>query len=183
MCGRVCIEGKQWSNGESEMPIKRKSMLIEVKEQILWIGTKAYPLQNIAQVGTEKVPSGRGKALRRYLKAVILLVLLSTFAQIALQHAAAIPIFLIAVLIAIITISLLVTLLRSTYYALIIETAGSSYPLLFSRDGEKLRVIFDNITRAINDPQVKYQSKIDNYDLRGALGVQIGKNNTQRNAF
>lgn len=56
---------------------------VQVGQGILWVGSEAYPLQNIARVQPVKIVPRRGAALRRYLIAVVFYVLLFVAAAVA----------------------------------------------------------------------------------------------------
>jgi hypothetical protein len=162
---------------------------VEISKQILRIGSAAYPVQNIARARTVKLAPNRGAALRRYLKAVVLWVLLGIGAAVANAHslpAVAGGLTLLIVLLVIIsTIKLIRVLYRKTYYALVIETAGPPDTVLVSPGENELHRIVDEIMDAINNPAATFHTSVENhnYDMRGARGFQVGGHNTQHNTF
>jgi hypothetical protein len=161
---------------------------VEINQQILRIGDAAYPVRNIARARTARLGPTRGAVLRRYLRAVVLWVILAIGAAVANSHGLAsvtdVLAFLIAVLVVISTIRLIIMLSRRRYYALVIETAGPPDTVLVSPDENHLHEIVDKIMDAINNPAATFHTSIENYhDMRGARGVQVGDHNTQRNTF
>jgi hypothetical protein len=178
-----------------------KSRVIEVKVErgVLWVGAEAYPLQNIARARTVRLVPNRAWAARRFARAVVQCVLLGIAGAVALRLAnnqssengyrllhdggnAAIVVSIAIAAIGLIT--LIVRMSRRTFYALVIETAGTPRRLLVSTSQAELDGLVRNIMEAIHNPAIApYQNTFVNYDLRGAQGVQIGEGNKQDNAF
>jgi Family of unknown function (DUF6232) len=122
------------------MSDKRQRIEVNISRQVLWVGGEAYPLQNIARAQTIKLVPKRGAALRRFLVAFVLEVVLGAAATVAIRlaprltsvrasndlHSAATGVLvLVVVLVAISAIRLITRLSKRTYYALLIETAGT----------------------------------------------------------
>jgi Family of unknown function (DUF6232) len=164
---------------------------VAVSRRVLWVGAQAYPLQNIARAQTVKLVPDRGAALRRYLHAFVLWVFLTVAAAVALRlapristvqgykaahYAAAGVLVLVAVLAVVSTIRLIATLSRRTYYALILETAGTPRRVLVSDDENLVRQLVRRIMAAIDDPQADFVQPVVNYNLHahGSQSVQIG---------
>jgi hypothetical protein len=67
---------------------------VRVNQGILWVGSEAYPLRNIARVQPVKVVPNRGAAVRVFVIRILLCVLLTAGAAVAdqfgrgLQHPA-----------------------------------------------------------------------------------------------
>ena len=164
---------------------------IGVSRRVLWVGGQAYPLQNIARAQALRLPPNRGAAWRRYLKAVVLEVILGAAAAVALHlasrlnsergyravHGVAVGVLVLAaVLLVISTIKLIATLSRRTYYALVIETAGTPRSVLVSDDEYTVRQLVGQIMDAIDNPHADFQRSVVNYnvDARGSQGALIG---------
>ena len=60
------------------MSYKREVINVRVSRRVLWVGAQAYPLQNIARAQTIKLVPKREAAVRHYVMAVILWVLLAS---------------------------------------------------------------------------------------------------------
>ena len=87
-------------------------------------------------------------------------------------------------LIALGLIMVLVRMSRQTFYALVIETAGTSRGVLVSTNQAELSGLVRAIMDAIHNPAMRpYHNTFVSYDMRGAQGVQIGDGNRQDNAF
>lgn len=181
------------------MSHKYELIRIKISRQVLWIGSEAYPLQNIARAKTIKiVPDDKG-AWKRYLGAMVLLVLLGIAASVAIQfapqvtsaqgstalHGVAVGVLVLAVVLFVInTIILLVRLTRKPYYLLSIETTGNPSRTLASTKTEPLCILVHEIMKAIDNPAATFHYEIENLvDARGAKGFQIGGHNTQENTF
>ena len=81
-------------------------------------------------------------------------------------------------------IMLLVRVSRRTFYALVIETAGTPRGVLVSTNQLELSGLVRTIIEAIYNPATPpYQHTFVTDDMRGARGVQIGDGNRQDNAF
>ena len=59
------------------MSYKREVIDVRVSRRVPWVGEAAYPLQNIARAQRVKLVPKRGAALRSYVKAVLLCLLLA----------------------------------------------------------------------------------------------------------
>jgi heme/copper-type cytochrome/quinol oxidase subunit 2 len=155
-----------------------ESIKVEVSRRILHIGSAVYPLQNIARVQSQELRFARWPAIRSFLKAAVILIVLGIAATVAIKFAAnrqagstiaanqshyiAIAWAVAVVLLAISAIVLLVRLLPTwrRYYALIIDTAGSARAALVTTERMKISDLVTKITRAIanpNDPTTIFQ--------------------------
>jgi hypothetical protein len=175
---------------------KSKFIEIRVSRRILWIGDEAYPLQNIARAQTAEVKPDRPAALRRYLKWMVLWVLLGAAATTAIKLAprlssaegpnllnhAGVGVLVVATVLAVIsTIWLLAVFLRRTYYALVIETSGYPIAALVSRDETRVRQIVRQIMDAIDNPQAEFHLTIEKKHIGDIYNVS-GQGNIGRAA-
>jgi hypothetical protein len=178
-----------------------KSEVIEVKVEqgVLWVGAEAYPLQNIARARTVRLVPNRAWAVRRFVVSVVLCVLLGIAGAVGLRlanrqssesgyhllHNGGVAAVVVAVALVIVSlIMLLVRVSRRTFYALVIETAGTPRGVLVSTNQLELSGLVRTIIEAIYNPATPpYQHTFVTYDMRGAQGVQIGDGNRQDNAF
>jgi Family of unknown function (DUF6232) len=169
------------------MSYKSKVTDVAVRDQVLWIGREAYPVQNIARARTAELKPNRAAAVRRYLSAVVFWVLLGIGAAVAdaqgLTGLGAAIIVLLVVLMIISTIRLIRMLSMRTFYALVIETAGTPHTALVSTDEGTLRELVGKIMEATRNPAITFHQAIQNFDLHGAQGVQIGDRTKQNNTF
>ena len=169
---------------------------VQVSQGILWVGSEAYPLQNIARVQPVKLGPNRRAALRRYLKAVVFCLFLTAAAVVAVRvasrvssaqgynalHGVADGMFALAAVLAVIsTILLIIRLSRRTAYALVIETAG-----LRALRCSPMTKIWSSISFAGSPPRSailhdQWREQVPvinnnnyNVDARGSQGAQIG---------
>ncbi|SRR6266568_2767961 len=122
--------------------MKREALTVGVSRRILWIGSAAYPLQNIARAQTIEIVPNRVRAIGRYILQVVLWLALGAGATAALDRAeipgsdaenlTRLAYYVVAALLAISSVKLLMTLVRRTLYAMVIETAGSPQTALVS---------------------------------------------------
>jgi len=169
---------------------------VQVSQGILWVGSEAYPLQNIARVQPVKLGPNRRAALRRYLKAVVFCLFLTAAAVVAVRvasrvssaqgynalHGVADGMFALAAVLAVIsTILLIIRLSRRTAYALVIETAGTPRTALLTYDENLVFHLVRRITTAISNPHDQWREQVPvinnnnyNVDARGSQGAQIG---------
>jgi len=173
---------------------------VEVSRRILHIGSAAYPLQNIARVQSQELEWVRWPAIKSFLKAFVIWILLGAAATAAIKvtasrqsgstialnqgHYIAIAWGVAAALIAISGIVLLVRL-RGTwrqYYALVIDTAGSARAALVNPDRMIISSLVAKITKAIENPDDPASSfpplTINNYNHVGDNVNVNGTGNT-----
>jgi len=161
---------------------KRQIIDIRVSRRILWIGSEAYPLHNIARAQTVNLVPRRAPAVWAYVKAIMLWLLLGVAAGFV-REAGLIPSNLadiasiaVPVLMLISTIKLIADLSRRTLYALIIETAGTPHTALVSRDKNMMTKLVTWIMDAINNPQAEFEFRVENLQV-GDTVQQFGHQN------
>jgi hypothetical protein len=167
---------------------------VQVSQGILWVGSDAYPLRNIARVQPVKVVPNRRAFLRRYLIVVVFCVFLIAVGAAAVRaasrvtsvqgynalHSGANGAFALAGVLAVIgTIWLIVRLLKQTAYALVIETAGTPRTALITYDEDLIFRLVRRITAAISNPHDRWKERVPviNINAAGAKGIQIGQGN------
>jgi hypothetical protein len=171
---------------------------VEVSQGILWVGSEAYPLRNIARVQPVKLAPNRAAAFRGFLMAAAFCVLLIVAAAVATRAASRVSsapgynvlhdvaegaVALAAVLAVISAIRLIMRLWRRTVYALVIETAGTPRTALVTYDENLVFHLVRRITAAINNPQEKWGERVPiinnniNVNAAGAKGVLVGQGN------
>jgi len=173
---------------------------VEISRRILHIGSAAYPLQNIARVESQELEWVRWPAIRSFLRAFVIWILLGAAATAAIKvtasrqsgstialnqgHYIAITWGVAAALIAISGLVLLVRL-RGTwrqYYALVIDTAGSARAALVNPDRMLISSLAGQITKAIENPDDPASSfpplTINNYNHVGDNVNGNGTGNT-----
>jgi hypothetical protein len=153
---------------------KREVIDIEVSRRILWVGAEAYPLHNIARAQTVKLVPNRALALARYIRAIALWVVLGLVAMIVTQNELVAAVVL--VLIVANTVRLITKLSAATFYALVIETAGTPYRALVSTDENLVTHIVHEIMDAINNPQAEFQFQVENFHVGDKI-EQFGNQN------
>jgi Family of unknown function (DUF6232) len=180
-----------------ESTVSASEINVQVSQGILWVGSEAYPLRNIARVQPVKLAPNRGAAFRGFMIAVVFCVLLIVAAAVATRaasrvtsvqgynalHYVADGAFALAGVLAVISvIRLIMRLLRRTVYALVIETAGTPRTALVTYDENLVLHLVRRITAAINNPHEKWGERIpviNNYNVNaaGAKGVLVGQGN------
>ncbi|MFF3858670.1 DUF6232 family protein [Streptomyces sp. NPDC002209] len=144
-----------------------------VSRRVLWIGAEAYPLSNIARATTVKVEPPRRQAIGRFVKSVVTLAILAV-AAVAATTAADLPTgdretyetgvaVAALVLLGLFVLQLSGVLLRKTYYALVIETAGSPNTALVTTDRALVHDLVRMIMEAIDNPQASFHQQVTNY--------------------
>lgn len=137
---------------------------VTVSRRVLWIGAEAYPLSNIARATTVKVDPPRGQAIARFMKSVVTVIILAVVALVVLPNGYSDA----AVLGALVLLGLLVVqlggaILQKTYYALVIETAGSPNTALVTNDLTLVHDLVRVIMEAIDNPQASFHQQVNNY--------------------
>src|SRR6266568_9008011 len=111
---------------------------VRISKRVLWVGSEAYPLQNIARAQAVRViPKSRwtGRAQAGCLGFLAFLFVLGLGAA---AHSAG---GVLVVVVAIVAVAIVVALTRrktQPYYALIIETSGNPRRALVSTDGAQV---------------------------------------------
>jgi hypothetical protein len=150
---------------------------VRISRKVLWIGSEAYPVQNISRAKTIGLIPDRNAAWNRFMTVVVFSVILGTAAAVAMKLAprlstvqksdalrvAAVGMLLLALGLFIISIiRLRRVLLAPTYYALAIDSSGITYKTLVSLDGNQLKELARQIMKAIDDPQIEFRELISN---------------------
>lgn len=182
--------GSQTAPESSRASRQRELIDIRISRRILWVGSAAYPLQNIARAQTIEIQRDRRAALQRYLRTVVLCVFLGAAATVAIKlaprlssvrgsnallHAAAGVLVLALVLLAISTARLITVLLAGTYYALVIETSGTPQTALISANETEVNQIVGLIMEAIDDPGFELNTTIEIHNNVNFGGNQINQ--------
>ncbi|MEV7419475.1 DUF6232 family protein [Streptomyces sp. NPDC089919] len=168
---------------------KREETEISVSRRVLWIGAEAYPLNNIARATTVRVEPDRKKAAARFGKSLFVAAALAVGAATALrqadlgdsereQYLRGVTIT-FAALGVLFLLQLLSVVLRRTYYALVIETAGTPRTALVTTEQALVHELVRKIMAAIDDPHMSFRQTVTNY--YGQVGDNInvfGRNNT-----
>lgn len=150
---------------------------VRISKRVLWVGSEAYPLQNIARAQAVRVtPKSRwtGKSLA----AVGCLGFLALWLIVGLAAAARSPAVILLV-VALVVAAIIVALSRrkkAPYYALIIETSGNPRRALVSTDGAKVGNLVQEIMDAIDNPEAEFQTVVHNVQY-GDNFVQVGDRN------
>jgi len=162
-----------------------QTLEVQVKDKILWIGSDAYPVQNIARAQTRAlVPAKRKSPVGPFLKSIAKWVTLGIVASIvaAVLHLSSIAdtlIWLAVLAFVIIAIRKMIKELGKTdktYYALVIETAGTPREALVSDNRVIIEEIIGQIMKAINGEPVNWSQTVNNF-YGGDIINQLGPNN------
>lgn len=107
---------------------------------------------------------------------VVLWVILAFVATLAIPPVLALLVLLALIVIS--TIRLIRMLSRGTFYALVIETAGTPRTALVSPDKNQIARIVRVIMDAIDDPQVEYHTTVENH-INNHIGDKIKVSGSQ----
>jgi Family of unknown function (DUF6232) len=154
---------------------KREFIDVRVSRRILWVGAEAYPLQNIARAQTIEIMPSRGAAIGRYVMVIVLWLILGGVVALAIH---AVAVLVVLALIVVSTIRLIKVLSRRTFYALVIETAGTPRTALVSPDKNQIVGIVRVIMDAIDNPQVEYHTTVENH-IKNHIGDKIKVSGSQ----
>ncbi|MGW7446977.1 DUF6232 family protein [Kitasatospora sp. NPDC054795] len=177
-----------FASGPSGTPTTTR---VAVTNRILWIGQAAYPLANVARVGTSLIVPGRRRALLRLL-AFALVVFLPVFviAQAADGSSSdsgsgtlvLVAVILVAVYFLIFTWPVL---RRPDLYVLAVDTAGPPTAVLAWLTAEPAFELQATITRAIENPQAEFQQVVQTisvdlrqYQFGDSVNIYGGQGNT-----
>ncbi len=171
------------SKGSSEV------INVRVSRRVLWIGSDAYPLQNIARAQARKIIPPRGTPVRDYIRAlvgwIIVGIILSAILGGAAHNGALAGLVWVIVLLVLAwrTVRLVQKMREdNTYYALIIETAGNPNTALVSRDPGVVSELVQEIMAAIDNPSAEFSQNVVNYHLGDKI-TQYGSNNVGKMAI
>jgi hypothetical protein len=166
------------------MSYKREVINVGVNRRVLRIGAAAYPVQNIARAQTVTLVPKRRTAWRRYVVAVVLWVILGVAAAVAANKLAGLSNSGLTalrgaevaalVLVVISTIRLIVNLSARTFYALVIETAGTPRTALVSTNQQEVTGLVNSIMEAIDDPAAEFHYHMENVQI-GGTHIQAGR--------
>ncbi|MFB7463915.1 DUF6232 family protein [Streptomyces sp. NPDC056224] len=157
---------------------RREVIQVRVSKRVLWIGGEAYPLQNIARATTWRIDPARGQAVGRFIKSMLTLGIVTAIAVVVFQGVASDGLkngvtFAALALAALFLYRLVSVLTTRTYYALVIETAGTPRTLLASGDQQEVQQLVLDIMDAIDDPLADFSRPVNTYNIG-----QIGDNYT-----
>ncbi|MFI1187519.1 DUF6232 family protein [Streptomyces californicus] len=149
---------------------------------MLWIGSAAFPLNNLTRVEATKLSPERGAAFLRFLKWLAFTAVVYVFFMAAAENEANVtengqPVF-ILFLIGLIGYFVKV-LVEPAKPILAVETAGGSLAMVTLPSVEELRTIAAQIVHAINHPDAEftaYVHELNNYN--GPVFNQNGAQNT-----
>lgn len=166
---------------------QHQTLEVQVKDKILWIGSDAYPVQNIARAQARQlVPAQRKSPVGPFVKSLARAIIIGLVATlvVALAHVKGstwdnVIWLAVLILIAIAVIRLVRSLMKKdqTYYALVIETAGTPREALVSNDSRVIQQIISQIMRAINGEKVNYHQLVTNFHVSGDVINQSGSYN------
>lgn len=150
--------------------MKHEAIDVRVAQQILWVGSEAYPLRMISRASTVKWEPRRGVLLWNYIKSLLIWLVVGGFAATAVaslagSHALGGLVVLGVLVLLVFKTIRLVREMNFTFYELTVETAGASRRALVSPDGELVTELVLRITDAINNPQAEFSMRVDNFHI------------------
>ncbi|MGW3185630.1 DUF6232 family protein [Kitasatospora sp. NPDC001119] len=164
---------------------------VAVTNRILWIGQAAYPLANVARVGTSLIVPGRRRALLRLLAfglVVFLPVLVIAQATDGSSSGSGSGTLFLVAMILVALYFLIFTwpvLRRPDLYVLAVDTAGPPTAVLAWLTAEPAFELQATITRAIENPQAEFQQIVQTisvdlrqYQFGDSVNIYGGQGNT-----
>ncbi|MFD6423456.1 DUF6232 family protein [Streptomyces sp. NPDC060198] len=154
---------------------------VTVSRRVLWVGAEAYPLQNIARAQAAMYKPAYADAVASFVRRIVLLALTAGvwFWIVNLTDSKALrtlSLFMTGLLLAASVIRLVRVLLRKTFYALIIETAGSPQTALVSWSLDEVYRLVHMIMDAIDDPNASFSLQVENLHVGDRIN-QYGNHN------
>ncbi|MFF4145909.1 DUF6232 family protein [Streptomyces sp. NPDC001698] len=151
-------------------------MDLRVSRRLLWIGSAAYPLHNIARVYTFTLHPKRKEAVVRFLMkaaitmavAIALTILGSLTALASTDVAGGLVTFVwLGASAGLIYsfVEMVLVLSASSHYVLAVETSGPSTAVVTSRDPQYLNHLVGQIAHAIDNPETDFQVKVESITL------------------
>lgn len=150
------------------------SVELRISKRLLWIGTAAYPLHNIARVYTFTLRPRRKEAVLLFLKRSGLIAAVAMIATVPAMAGAVLfdsgvllaMLWLAAVGVGIYCIvELFEVLTASSHYVLAVETSGASTGLVTSRHPQHLDQLVGHISYAIDHPETEFQVKVERISI------------------
>ncbi|MFE0451056.1 DUF6232 family protein [Streptomyces sp. NPDC058914] len=153
-------------------------MHLRVSKRLLWIGTAAYPLHNIARVYTLTLRPKRKDAVMRFLKraaavtaVAIVLMLPGLPAYIVSEGRSGTGTYMTFVWIAALgagiyfLIEMISVLNAPSQYVLAVETSGASTAVVTSQNPQHLDQLVGYISHAIEHPETEFQVTVERITL------------------
>jgi hypothetical protein len=168
--------------------VKSETIEVRIHQRVLWIGSEAYPVQNIARVSTAKVVYRKGAAVSRFIGYFFLWLVLGIVALVVLfasgvletddqTSTATVVIGSIVGILILIQFGRMVNVISGRrLWALVIETAGTSHRALVGTNKQELDRLVHEIVSAINDPSASYSMHVQNLHVGDNVAVS-GSNN------
>ncbi|MFJ6619843.1 DUF6232 family protein [Kitasatospora sp. NPDC091335] len=176
--------------------------LVAVTNRILWVGQAAYPLANVARVGTSLIVPGRRRALLRLLFFALIVTVPAFAISTALSAADGSSSdfgngsgggsgagVVIAVAVAVVVLYFLIftwpVLRRPDLYALAVDTAGPPTAVLAWDTPQPAYDLQAAITRAIENPQAEFRQIVQSitvdlrrYEFGDSVNIYGGQGHT-----
>jgi hypothetical protein len=152
---------------------------LRISKRLLWIGTAAYPLHNIARVYTFTLRPRRKDATLRFLKrigatvVVAMVVMLPALPAVMMSggRESGLNAFVGWVWFAVLgvgiycVVDLFMVLLAQSHYVLAVETSGASSGLVTSRHPHHLDQLVGQISYAIDHPETEFQVTVERISI------------------
>ncbi|MFH8581293.1 DUF6232 family protein [Streptomyces zaomyceticus] len=161
------------------------TLRLRVSRRMLWVGAAAFPLHNITRVEAFKLKPDRGAAFLRFLKWLVVAVLVYVAINVASDGDASVgeegnPLFVV------ILIALVVFLLKELFAparpVLLVETASGSAVLLTLPSMDELRDIAGRIAAAIDNPAAEFSTFVRQFNNNtNNYGPVVNMNGGQNN--
>jgi hypothetical protein len=162
---------------------RQETIEVQVKDRVLWIGSDAYPVNNISRTQSRELTFKRKPAWGKFWKSIFKWLAIAIVATIGLG---AIHLRTAIVIVDIIRLFVDLSKKDDIYYALVIETSGASRTPLVTKNRAVVLEIIDQVMRAINGEAVRFVQQVsvvtgDQYNFReNSVGQFGGQGNVGR---
>ncbi|WP_258573152.1 DUF6232 family protein [Streptomyces sp. KM273126] len=153
---------------------------VKIKQQVLWIGSDAYPLRNVTATRRAVIVPDRLNAVKSFLKSLlvlfVLLIIAMTVGESVSDTLTELATSFAMVLFVVLFIVLVKRLRTPELYELIIETASSAQTVVASPNFMRVSALDKQVMEAINNPQAEFQLQIENAHIGDRI-TQHGNRN------
>jgi hypothetical protein len=158
---------------------------VRVSRRILRVGGEVYQLRTITRAAAVRVTPNRRRTAGRCAGYLLIAAIVLLFVDFALftsgvsaereSRVALVTVF--AVLLLVSLARLISVLVKRTYYALVIETAGHPFTVLVSRDPQEVGRLVHQIMDALDDPAAEFHVRVENFHLGDKINMFGGGHN------
>ncbi|WP_436532068.1 DUF6232 family protein [Actinoplanes sp. HUAS TT8] len=149
---------------------KRESTHVRISRNVLWVGSEAYLLSNVAAVRSVEVKPNRGRLVRHYARQGATLVLIAGIVMALFSSARIAGAIVIVGVVVVNAVRLARSLLLPALYILTLMIDGSSRAVMASADRDRIHDLTLRIVDAIENPETEYDTHIDTVAVVSGVG-------------